>query len=141
MGDFLRRLDRSPLRLLRAFEERVARHGSAVAHFVEHETLQMNFGDAHLCRKPHEFGQLVDSLLEASEPERDARCGCTDLLLIGDELADIAHDAVEKILAADLRVGFTVRRIERDTELVDPVSISSWNRFGCISVPLVLNRT
>src|SRR5579863_5453597 len=92
--DFLRCLDRPALRLLGALEERVARRRLAVAGVVEHETLQMHFGDAHPRGQPYEFRKLVDGLLEAGEPERDTWRGRARFLLISDEFADIAHDAV-----------------------------------------------
>src|ERR1700733_10796100 len=50
----------------------------------------------------------------ASITRRSASC-----LLSKSELAAVAHNAVEEILATDFRVGFTVRGIERDAQLVE----------------------
>jgi hypothetical protein len=101
----------------------------------------MHFLDADPRRQPDEVRQLIDRLLEAGQPQRDARRRRADLALQRGELADIADDAVEHVLAAHLEEAFRLGGVERDAQFVEP-GIDQLRRLrGASSVPLVLNST
>ena len=108
----------------------------------EHQPLQVDLLHADLVGDAHEVGKLGDGLLEARQPQRDARALQALARLHLGEGAHVAHDAVEVVLAADQQEGAGVGGIERDAQLVEAGLATSSRPFLAVStVPLVLNST
>ena len=67
----------------------------------------------------HKIGKLGNGLLEPGQPQRDAGKGQVFPALHLGERADIAHNAVEVVLAAHQHKGSRIRGIEGDAQLIE----------------------
>ena len=101
----------------------------------------MHFPHAHLRGQADEVGQLRHRFLQPGQPQRHARRGGADLALVGDELAHVADDAREEILATQAKYVSRSAASNDTRNSSSPVSIRSGNFFDFSRVPLVLNNT
>ncbi len=96
----------------------------------EHQPLQMDFLDAGLRRDADEVRQFLDGFAQAGEPGRNPRLDVALALLQLAEGAHVFQDAIEIILAANGEIGFRIRRVERDAQLIQIGLRSRRGRFS-----------
>src|SRR5262245_44228700 len=81
--------------------------------------MQMDLGDADLVRHSDKLRQMVDCLLEPSQPQRHQRPVDALDALQSSERTNIANDSREHVLAAYRKKGARLGSVERDTQLVE----------------------